>query len=68
MAAFPAGLYAFTPDEADTAALVAKVRAAIAGGAAAVQYRNKRGARWRCGASKRSHSQRSAAPLACRSS
>ena len=40
-AAFPAGLYALTPDEADTPALVAKVRAAIAGGAAAVQYRNK---------------------------
>jgi thiamine-phosphate pyrophosphorylase len=42
MAAFPPGLYALTPDEADTPALVAKVRAAIAGGAAAVQYRNKR--------------------------
>jgi thiamine-phosphate pyrophosphorylase len=41
MAAFPPGLYALTPDEPDTAALVAKVRAAIAGGAAAVQYRNK---------------------------
>ncbi len=41
MAAFPPGLYALTPDEADTPALVAKVRAAIAGGAAAVQYRNK---------------------------
>ena len=38
---FPAGLYALTPDEPDTQALVAKVRAAIAGGAAAVQYRNK---------------------------
>lgn len=42
MAAFPPGLYALTPDEADTPALVAKVRAAIAGGAAAVQYRNRR--------------------------
>jgi thiamine-phosphate pyrophosphorylase len=40
-ATFPAGLYALTPDEPDTARLVAKVRAAIAGGAAAVQYRNK---------------------------
>jgi len=35
------GLYAVTPDTADTASLVASVRAAIAGGAAAVQYRNK---------------------------
>jgi thiamine-phosphate pyrophosphorylase len=41
MPAFPAGLYALTPDEPDTAALLAKVRAAVAGGAAAVQYRNK---------------------------
>jgi thiamine-phosphate pyrophosphorylase len=38
---FPAGLYALTPDDPDTQALVAKVRAAIAGGAAAVQYRYK---------------------------
>jgi len=35
------GLYAVTPDLADTDALVARVRAAIDGGAAAVQYRNK---------------------------
>lgn len=41
MTAFPPGLYALTPDEPDTPALVAKVRAAIAGGAAAIQYRNK---------------------------
>jgi len=41
MAAFPVGLYALTPDEPDTAVLAAKVRAAIAGGATAVQYRNK---------------------------
>jgi thiamine-phosphate pyrophosphorylase len=40
-AGFPAGLYALTPDELDTPALVAKVRAAIAGGATAVQYRSK---------------------------
>jgi thiamine-phosphate pyrophosphorylase len=40
-AGFPPGLYALTPDEPDTAVLVAKVRAAIAGGVAAVQYRNK---------------------------
>jgi thiamine-phosphate pyrophosphorylase len=38
---FPRGLYALTPDEPDTGALVAAVGSAIAGGAAAVQYRNK---------------------------
>lgn len=42
MARFPRGLYALTPDEADSAALVAAVRAVLAGGATAVQYRNKR--------------------------
>jgi thiamine-phosphate pyrophosphorylase len=36
-----AGLYALTPDLLDTDELVARVRAAIAGGAAAIQYRNK---------------------------
>jgi thiamine-phosphate pyrophosphorylase len=36
-----AGLYALTPDLADTSLLVERVRAALAGGAAAVQYRNK---------------------------
>lgn len=36
-----AGLYALTPDLADTAALVAKVAAALDGSAAAIQYRNK---------------------------
>jgi thiamine-phosphate pyrophosphorylase len=41
MARFPRGLYALTPDEPDSAALVAAVRAALAGGASAVQYRNK---------------------------
>jgi len=35
------GLYAITPDEGDTAALVTKVRQALRGGASAVQYRNK---------------------------
>jgi thiamine-phosphate pyrophosphorylase len=35
------GLYAVTPDVADTTLLVALVAAAIRGGAAAVQYRNK---------------------------
>ncbi len=36
-----AGLYAVTPDEARTDVLVFKVGQALAGGAAAVQYRNK---------------------------
>jgi len=36
-----AGLYAVTPDLADTATLVARVAAALDGGATAVQYRNK---------------------------
>lgn len=36
-----AGLYAVTPDEPDTGILVAKVGAALAGGAKLVQYRNK---------------------------
>jgi thiamine-phosphate pyrophosphorylase len=35
------GLYAVTPDLADTARLAALVEAAIAGGAGAIQYRNK---------------------------
>ena len=35
------GLYAVTPDSADTALLARNVAAAIAGGAAAIQYRNK---------------------------
>jgi len=35
------GLYAVTPDLADTADLVARVEAAIKGGAAAIQYRSK---------------------------
>ena len=37
----PAGLYAVTPDEADTPRLLAAVEAALAGGARALQYRNK---------------------------
>lgn len=36
-----AGLYAVTPDLADTSDLVARVEAALAGGATAIQYRNK---------------------------
>ena len=35
------GLYAITPDEADTAAALCKVRLALLGGARVVQYRNK---------------------------
>jgi len=35
------GLYAVTPDDPDTARLVAHVTAAVRGGAAIVQYRNK---------------------------
>jgi len=35
------GLYAVTPDLADTADLVARVEAALAGGAGAIQYRSK---------------------------
>jgi thiamine-phosphate pyrophosphorylase len=35
------GLYAVTPDEADSARLMALVRSALAGGARIVQYRNK---------------------------
>ena len=42
LAARLAGLYAVTPDEDDTAALVAKCAAALDGGARAIQYRNKR--------------------------
>jgi thiamine-phosphate pyrophosphorylase len=41
MKRFPRGLYALTPDLADTAALVGLVGKAIEGGATAVQYRNK---------------------------
>lgn len=35
------GLYAITPDEPDTAVLLAKVRLALSGGASVLQYRNK---------------------------
>ncbi|MGA7595496.1 MAG: thiamine phosphate synthase [Gallionella sp.] len=35
------GLYAITPDEADTAGLVRKARLALSGGARLLQYRNK---------------------------
>lgn len=39
--AFPGGVYALTPETADTACLLAWVEAALAGGVAAVQYRDK---------------------------
>ena len=35
------GLYAVTPDEADTDLLLAKVEAALQGGISMLQYRNK---------------------------
>ncbi len=38
---FPSGLYAITPETADTAHLLAQVEAALTGGVAAVQYRDK---------------------------
>ncbi len=41
MTRFPRGLYALTPDLADTGRLADRVGEALRGGAAAVQYRNK---------------------------
>ncbi|MFP5417785.1 MAG: thiamine phosphate synthase [Gammaproteobacteria bacterium] len=41
MLTFPGGLYAITPETADTDHLLALVEAALTGGAAAVQYRDK---------------------------
>lgn len=38
---FPGGIYAITPETADTQLLLAQVEAALAGGVAAVQYRDK---------------------------
>ncbi|MEW5965492.1 MAG: thiamine phosphate synthase [Pseudomonadota bacterium] len=40
---FPGGVYAITPETADTAHLLTQVEAALAGGVAAVQYRDKSG-------------------------
>ena len=56
-----AGLYAVTPDLADTGDLVARVAAALAGGASAIQYRNKTADARRCGASRRWRSRESCA-------
>lgn len=41
MLEFPGGVYAITHETADTARLLTQVAAALAGGAAAVQYRDK---------------------------
>ncbi len=41
MLEFPGGLYAITPETADTARLLAQVEAVLLGGVAAVQYRDK---------------------------
>jgi thiamine-phosphate pyrophosphorylase len=40
---FPSGVYAITPETAATATLLVQVEAALLGGAAAVQYRDKSG-------------------------
>jgi thiamine-phosphate pyrophosphorylase len=40
---FPGGVYALTPETADTPRLLAQVEAALAGGVAVVQYRDKSG-------------------------
>ncbi|MDP1644103.1 MAG: thiamine phosphate synthase [Thiobacillus sp.] len=41
VAKFPGGVYAITPETADTEHLLMQVEAALAGGVAAVQYRDK---------------------------
>lgn len=41
MPKFPGGVYAITPETADTARLLQQVEAALAGGVAAIQYRDK---------------------------
>ena len=43
MLEFPGGLYALTPETADTGRLLTQVEAALTGGVAAVQYRDKSG-------------------------
>jgi len=43
MLEFPGGVYAITPETADTERLLMQVEAALAGGVAAVQYRDKSG-------------------------
>jgi len=48
MLEFPGGIYAITPETADTERLLTLVEAALAGGVAAVQYRDKSGDVARC--------------------
>lgn len=43
MLEFPGGVYAITPETADTESLLTQVEAALLGGVAAVQYRDKSG-------------------------
>ena len=43
MLEFPGGIYAITPETADTGRLLAQVESALAGGVAALQYRDKSG-------------------------
>jgi thiamine-phosphate pyrophosphorylase len=43
MREFPGGIYAITPETSDTERLLMQVEAALAGGVAAVQYRDKSG-------------------------
>ena len=43
MLEFPGGVYAITPETADTGRLLTQVEAALLGGVAAVQYRDKSG-------------------------
>jgi len=43
MLEFPGGVYAITPETADTERLLAQVEAALMGGVSAVQYRDKSG-------------------------
>lgn len=43
MSSFPGGVYAITPETPDTDRLLAQVEAALLGGVAAVQYRDKSG-------------------------
>ena len=40
---FPGGIYALTPETADTERLLTQVESALVGGVAAVQYRDKSG-------------------------
>jgi len=65
MLEFPGGVYAITPETADTERLLSEVEAALAGGAAAVQYRDNRPTS-RAATSRQANSSRCAAASACR--